>query len=254
MRSTVYTLFFLLSGLSSFTATAQLNVRDSLLSPSLVLASAGFHLPTQDLHKRFGPFASVGLAYLKKYKSGVLWGIDGQFMFGQSVKEQDMLKQVSTPDSFVIGGNGTLYDPHFFMRGFALSGKVGKLFPVIGPNKNSGIYTTLSVGLMQHKIRIDTERNANVPPLTKQYLKGYDRLSNGIAFTPAIGFLYLGSKRIINFFFQLEYCQAFTENRRSFNYDTGLHDPTLRNDGSLTIRAGWVLPLYRKPSDQFYYY
>ena len=233
---------------------AQVHVRDSVLAVSLVLPSAGLHLTTQDLNNRFGPYASIGLGFLRKQRSGFLWGADGLFLFGQKVKEQSMLKDISTPDSFVIGANGTLYDPKFYMRGFNISAKIGKLFPVIGPNKNSGIYTTLSVGLMQHKIRIDTERNANVPPLSKPYLKGYDRLSNGISFTPAVGFIYLGNKRIVNFFFQLEYCQAFTKNRRSWNYETELPDIILRKDGSVGIRAGWILPLYRKPPDQFYTY
>jgi hypothetical protein len=236
------------------TLHAQVSVRDSVLAVSMIMPSAGFYLPLQDLKQRFGPYASISLGFLRKTKSGWMWGLDGSFLFGQKVSEQSMLKNISTPDSFVIGANGTLYDPKFYMRGFNASAKIGKLFPVIGPNKNSGIYTTLSVGLMQHKIRIDTERNANVPPLAKPYLKGYDQLSNGISFTPAVGFIYLGNKRIVNFFFQLEYSQAFTKNRRSWNFDTAMPDDRLRNDGSIGIRAGWILPLYRKPPDQFYTY
>ena len=233
---------------------SQVNVRDSLLSFSTVNVSFGWQLPHADLAKRFGDFGSVGLSYLRKQKSGLIWGVNGNFLFGGSVKEKDMLSNITVNDDFVIGADGTLYEVKFLMRGIQFDARIGKVFPIGGPNKNCGIYTTLGAGFMQHKIRIDTERNADVPPLTKEYVKGYDRLSNGWTINPAIGYLFLGNNRSINFFVQFEYTYAQTQNRRSFNYDSGITDRSIRHDGALGLRFGWVLPIYKAPSTDFFYY
>jgi hypothetical protein len=235
-------------------AFSQVNVRDSILSFSAFNSSFAWQVPTGDLAKRFGAFGSVGGSYLRKQKSGLLWGVRGNFLFGGDVKQKDMLSNIMVNDGFVIGADGTLYEVKYLMRGIQFDAFIGKVFPIGGPNKNSGVYTTLGAGLLQHKIRIDTERNADVPPLTKQYVKGYDRLSNGLSINPAIGYLYLGNKRTINFFIQLEYTYAQTFNRRSFNYDTGTNDDTKRNDGALGLRFGWVLPIYKAQAHDFFYF
>ncbi len=240
--------------ISSYSLYSQVNVKDSLLSFSTVNVSYAWQIPTADLAKRFGDFSSVGLAYLRKQRSGLIWGVNGNFLFGGIVKQKDMLSNIIVDDGFVIGADGTLYEAKYLMRGIQFDARIGKVFPIGGPNKNCGVYATLGMGFLQHKIRIDTERNANVPPLTKEYVKGYDQLSNGWSINPALGYLFLSNNRTINFFVQIEYLYARNENRRSFNYNTGLHDNTIRNDGSLGFRFGWVLPIYKAPSTDFFYY
>ena len=247
-------LLFLVVQLFVSDAFSQVNVKDSLLSFSMVNVSFGWQLSQGDLSKRFGDFGSVGLSYLRKQKSGLIWGVNGNFLFGDQVKQKDMLSNILVNDGFVIGADGTLYEVKYLMRGIQFDARIGKVFPIGGPNKNCGIYTTLGAGFLQHKIRIDTERNADVPPLSKQYVKGYDQLSNGWSINPAIGYLYLGNNRSVNFFVQLEYLYSQTENRRSFNYNTGTHDGTKRNDGALGFRFGWVLPIYKATSTDFFYY
>ena len=137
------------------------------------------------------------------------------------------------------------------MRGML---KVGKQFPIWGPNKNSGIFGTLGVGFLQHKIRLEFERNANIPQLDQTYIKGYDRLSNGLAISPALGYFFLGNKRRVNFFASIDYLVGFTQNRRSYNYDQNAADLTKRTDGMFCIRAGWIIPLYERKPDEFYFY
>jgi hypothetical protein len=250
-RFYLFTFCILISASSLF---SQVNVKDSLLAFSTVNVSFAWQIPAEDLAKRFGDFGSIGLNYLRKQRSGLIWGVNGNFLFGGDVKQKDMLQNIITGDGFVIGADGTLYEAKYLMRGIQFDARIGKVFPIGGPNKNCGIYATLGAGFLQHKIRIDTERNANVPPLTKEYVKGYDRLSNGWTINPALGYLFLSNNRSINFFVQVEYLYGRTENRRSFNYDTGLHDGAIRKDGSLGFRFGWVLPIYKAPATDFFYY
>ncbi len=241
-------LFF--SGLIS----AQVNVKDSLHSVSIIGVGGGINVPGLDLKTRFGYFTSIHGNYYRKQASGLIWGTDISFFFGDQVNETNVLKSIATKDGYIIGGNGTLYEPMFYMRGFSSSVRIGKLFSILGPNKNSGIYCMGGAGFLQHKIRIDTERNAFVPALTKEYLKGYDRLSNGILFQPTIGYLYLSNSRLLNFSLQLEYYIAFTQNRRSFNFDEIAADTKKRTDTFLNVRLNWLLPVYKKKAKDFYYF
>ncbi len=82
--------------------------------------------------------------------------------------------------------------------------------------------------------------------------KGYDRLSNGIGFTQSVGYLFLSNNRIANFFAGIEMNEAFTKNRRDFNYDQMKKDNQLRTDLLFGIRIGWILPLYKKAPKEFY--
>ncbi len=235
-------------------AEAQVNVRDSVLSFTMVHVNIGLNSPLNNLKERFGNFATVGGQVSRKTKKGWLYGGSGNFIFGDNVKEISMIDAITVGDAFIISSDGTLSDIRYSMRGFTGQLHLGKMFPVWGPNKNCGIFTLLSGGLLQHKIRFDTDRNANVPSLDKEYKKGYDRLTNGIMISPSVGYQYLGNNRTVNFFFQIEYTYANTQNRRSFNYDTGLPDNRTRNDSFFTLKAGWTLPIYRKAPTDFYYF
>jgi hypothetical protein len=233
---------------------AQVNVKDSLQSVSIIGIGGGFNIPDGDLKNRFGYFTSIHGIYLRKQASGLMWGCDLIFYFGNKFKEGNILQSISTPQGYIIGGNGTLYEPQFFMRGFSTTLKMGKLFPIIGPNKNSGLFVLGGIGFLQHKIRIETERNAFIPALTKEYLKGYDKLTNGILFQPVIGYLHLSNNRLFNFSLFIEYSFAFTQNRRSYNFEDLKADSKKRNDRILSIRLNWELPIYKKKANDFYYF
>ena len=247
-----FTLFFILF-FSGFLC-AQVNVKDSLQSVSIIGIGGGINVPGADLKTRFGYFTSLHANYYRKQASGLIWSADLNYYFGDKVNERNVLKSISTEDGYIIGGNGTLYEPFFYMRGYSTSVKIGKLFPIIGPNKNSGIFVMAGGGFLQHKIRIDTERNAFVPALTKDYLKGYDRLTNGILIQPTLGYLHLSNSRLLNFSIQLEYCLAFTQNRRSYNFDEIAVDNKKRTDSFFNVRFNWLLPIYKKRAKDFYYF
>ena len=105
---------------------------------------------------------------------------------------------------------------------------------------------------MQHKIKIETVGNT-VPFLNKEYRKGYDHLSNGLALHQFIGYQYMGNKKTINFFAGFDFFEGFTQNRRDFNFDEMKKDEMKRKDILLGIKAGWILPLYKQAPNSFYY-
>jgi hypothetical protein len=246
-----FLLIFLLFGSLAY---AQVNVKDSLLKVPMVMPFAGVGMPLHELDDRFGEMGLAGASFLWKTKKNWLWGLDGTFLFGSTVKENKILEAVSVGDNFIIGSDGTLYDIRLQLRGMQWNARWGKLFPIGKPNRNSGITATLGAGILQHRIRFDYERNADIPPISDAYTKGYDRLTNGISLNPSLGYVHLSNNRMLNFFVSIDYSLAFTQNRRSWNYDLEGPDSRTRTDGAVWIRAGWVIPLYERVPPEFYYY
>ena len=49
---------------------------------------------------------------------------------------------------------------------------------------------------------------------------------------------------MINFTLGVEAIQGFTQNRRSFNFDTQMQDTAMRLDALLGAKLTWTLPFY----------
>ena len=220
----------------------------------MIYATYAYQLPGGDLAKRFGGNSSIGGGFMVKTKSNWLFGAEGNYIFGGTVKNSDsLLRGVSTPDGFVINSNGYYADILFSERGFNIFGKFGKLFPVLSPNRNSGPQILFGVGFLQDKIRIhDADRTA--PQVYGDYAKGYDRLNNGVIVSGSIGYLYIGNTRLINFYIGLEFMQSWTKFRRDRNFDTGKEDKSSLSSQFYGIKVNWIIPLHKRKPEEFYVY
>jgi hypothetical protein len=213
--------------------------------------SAGVQIPDGDMAKRFGWNSNLGGQFVFKNKKNLLFSAEGSFVFGDILHENKILDQISTQSGNIIGADGRFADIRFYERGYNLNLSFGKLF-TLSSKQGSGFYVKGGIGFLEHKIRIEVIGN-NVPSLTDEYKKGYDRLTNGISFTEFAGFMYLGNTRLINFFIGVESTQAFTKNRRIFNFDTMEKDARSRVDILHGIRAGWIIMLYKRKPAEYYY-
>jgi hypothetical protein len=243
--------FFILLIFQSQKSIAQKNITDSI-SFAMIGASGQYQLPGGDLADRFGYNFNVGGFFNWKLKNNWLFGVDGDFIFGNQLKEDGILDNLSTSDGNIISGDGTYAIIHLYERGLMFSAKAGKVLHFFGANPNSGLLVTAGAGLLQHKIRIDVKDNT-VEELSPEYKKGYDRLTNGLSLTEFVGYMHCGNNRLINFFAGFEFTQAFTQNRRDFNFDTMTKDNTKRLDMLMGIKAGWFFPLYKHAVNQYYY-
>lgn len=232
---------------------AQVNVQDSSVYAPFVQANYGVQFPGADLNERFGWNSSIGGALLFKTKTNWIFGGDCNFMFGNNVDETSVLDPLRTTEGQIIDRNGEYAEISLFQRGYSMFGRFGRLFPVFSPNPNSGIVVTGGLGFLQHKIRIQNNNGNTVLALEGDYIKGYDRLSNGLAFREFVGYYYLGNKRLVNFFFGIELTQAFTQNRRTINYDTRTQSTDPRTDLQYGVQVGWIVPFYRRVAREFYY-
>jgi hypothetical protein len=246
-------LLFLLcfAGLLSQPLAAQVSVKDSVVFAPLVAISYGGQIPGGDLSSRFGINSSLGTDLLFKTRKNFLYGVDWRFMFGNQLKEKGILDSIATSASFIISTDGYPAVIKLFERGYSVMGRFGKIFPV-WPNQNSGIMITTGLGFLQHKIRIE-DISEKAPQISKEYKKGYDRLSNGPAAMLSAGYMYLGNRKYINVFGMAEMYYAMTKNRRGYNYDLMAPDTKTRTDLLYGLRFGVIIPFYQKVPDQFYY-
>jgi len=245
-----HVLFYLLCSVQVL--HSQVSVKDSSIALSMLHVQGAYTIPDLDLATRFGNYFSIGAGFQHKTASNFIFKTDFHFLTGNTVKEVGMVLSISTPDTFIIGADGTLYDARLMMRGIQGSVQGGKLFSVAGPNPNSGITLLGGIGFMQHKIRIDPGENVPVPQLTGEYKKGYDRLSNGLFFSGSLGYLYFSNRRLVNFHIALTYQYGLLQNRRSWNFDENRQDTSVRKDAAWGIQFGWILPLFKKIPNDYY--
>ena len=215
--------------------------------------SYAYQVPGGDLVDRFGNNFNLGLnlEYLSK-NSNIIFGFESGFIFGSEVKT-NVLSNLVTAEGLIIGNDRAFADIQLRERGFYIGAMVGKLFSLSEVNKRSGIRLTVSSGLLQHKIRIQDDPLRDVAQLSTEYKKGYDRLSNGLAFNEFFGYQYLSRNKRINFYAGVEFTQAFTQSRRDFNFDTMSVDEASRVDLLFGVRVGWVLPFYLGNASEIYY-
>jgi hypothetical protein len=154
----------------------------------------------------------------------------------------------------LIGSSGIYADYSFSEKGFSLMGQAGKIVSFRKPNVNSGLLLLPGAGFLQHKISIDANED-DAPMLSKEYRRGYDRLTSGFMLSQFIGYFYLDAKhKRINCYAGIEVKEAFTKSRRSWNYDENRRDNSLRKDILLSVKLGWIIPFYFTQTEKFYYY
>jgi hypothetical protein len=241
----------LFAGLTSF---SQVHVKDSSIVAPMIYATYAFQFPGGDLARRYGNNSSIGGGFMVKTKSNWLFAAEGNYLFGEIVKNSDsLLSKIATPEGYVINKNGYYSEIGFAERGFTIFGKFGKLFPVLSPNPNSGPLFMLGAGFLQDKIRIHDGDNS-APQVQGDYKKGYDRLNNGYALSGTIGYLYLGESRLLNFSVNFEFIQAWTTYRRDRNFDTGRKDKSSLSSQFYGIKVKWIIPLYKRMVKDYYLY
>ena len=234
-------------------AFTQWQVRDSALFNPHVTVGYGYSTPGGDLANRFGNNGSLEVGFHIKNKKNWYYGVQFNYLFGNKVHEPNLLSNLLTSRGEILDEQGQIATMFIQERGFNVFLQGGKLFPVIGPNKNSGLLITAGAGLLQHKIRIE-HQEAKITQLEGDYLKGYDRLTNGLSVQQFIGYYHMSNNRLINFYFGAQATEGFTQSRREWNIDTQTQDTDKRLDMLFGLRAGWILNLYERAPNDYYIY
>ena len=219
----------------------------------MIGASYTYQFAEGDMKDRYGNNSLVGGFVAYKTKKNFIIGIEGNFLFGGKVKELQLFQLISIDGLNLITPDGTIKTPQVTERGFVVKAYAGKIIPFAKPNKNSGILVTMGLGFIQHRIRIEFG-SQEIPYLTKEYQKGYDRLTNGVILVPFLGYQYMSNNRRINFYAGFEASVGFTKGQRKWNFDTNTPGDGKRLDVFLGLKAAWVLPIYFKSTEKYFYY
>jgi len=246
---------FLLLLINVNSAYSQASVSDSAFSIPMFYATYAYQFPGGDLAERYGNNSGIGGGFQWKTNKNWIAGGEFLFLFGNNVKIADQIMfNLKTDNGNIINMAGNFTNYSIFERGYYISGRIGKLFPVLSPNENSGIVVMGSLGYLQHKIRIEVEKNT-APQLNGDYKKGYDRLTGGFGISQYVGYMFIGNSHLLNFFGGFEIYEAWTKAKREVNFDTRLPDlKTNRFDLLIGLKVGWIVPLFKRMPEKHYYY
>ena len=246
------------------------NIAKEAIPVTMVQVTYAAQFPAFDTRTDYGFTNTIGGSLIHKTQSNWIFTGNGNFIFGNQLKGSriDLLgESITTIYGEVIGGGGLPTSLAFFQRGLHFQAEVGKLFPM-APNPNSGLFVQFGAGYLWNRTRIDYQIETQNPPypLMNDYQYGYDRMRGGWSLHGEVGYMVLSNTRIYNFSVSLEATYARTKHLRDYDfrvyYDengephiNGLNDKNQRfNDFYYGIRIGWMIPMYQRQPDEYYYY
>lgn len=232
---------------------AQFNVADTTVAAFVPHLSYSYQFPGGDVAKRYGHNSTIGGGLKYKNMKNIIFSLDVNFIFGNDIKNADsILWMVETENGYVIDGNGTFALYALYERGYNINFSVGKIFPILNPNPNSGLMVNAGVGYMLHRMKIDNQHRT-APQISGDYAKGYDMLTGGISLNQFIGWYFMSNSRLLNFYGGFEFHEAFTKSLRDWDFHNMGKDNNNNFDFFFGIKIGWMLPIYDRAPDKFYY-
>ena len=243
--------------LLSFTVnsvSAQRKASDTVLATPWISVSYGINGTAGDLQDRYGLLNNLGFFAGYKTKRNWIYGIEGNFIFGNRINVTDLFDELLDSKGNITDENGDIATVLVLARGFNVNGSIGKIFPVLSPNKNSGIYANIGAGYVAHKMRIETQDHF-VPQIENEYRKGYDRLTSGINLHQFLGYALMANQGAFNFYGGFYIQEGFTYNRRTVFFDQpeAPASTDLRMDIQYGFKIAWMIPVYKRLPKEFYY-
>ncbi len=237
----------------TFYTYSQRNVKDSIIGTPWIAVNYGGNWPHNDLALKFGYLNHLGV--MAGYKTAKNWfyGFDANYIFGNQVHLNNMFHSLLDSKGNVTDINGDVGKVVVTSRGFNANIALGKVFPILSPNLNSGIFIHGGFGILAHKYRIDTQDQV-IPSLELNYRKGYDQLSMGPNFHEFIGYAFMANQGLINFYGGFYAQQGFTKNMRTVFFgqpDIPVSKKTML-DVQVGFKLGWFIPFYVRKPKEFY--
>ncbi|MBS1616554.1 MAG: hypothetical protein JST06_10610 [Bacteroidetes bacterium] len=254
MRSTLFVFACLIGSLISNPAWAQ----DDLFGTKAPAPKKGFVIgvngnidePAADMAQRFGLSFRLGPSLFYKTKNNWMFGAKGDFVFGNKIKEDSLLVNVSDQYGAFINSDGERIGVQLYERGYAVGLQAGKMFPLSKSKPDAGLLLLTGAGFIQHKISI-FDKDKTIPQIRGDYRKGYDRLTNGWYLEQYIGYQSFDRHGLLNFHIGFDLLAGFTQGRRDYQFDIMRPDNSSRLDLLIGIRGGWYIPIFKSSSEGY---
>lgn len=218
----------------------------------LLGVNGNFDMPASDMATRFGNSFRIGPSMHYKTKSNWIFGVKFDFINGGKINEDSMFVGIRDNAGTYINQDGQRIGINKYERGYMTGVEVGHIFNISKSVSDNGIMVMTGIGFMQHKVLIQ-DKSESIFSLSKNYRKGYDRLSNGIYLEQYVGYLFLSNNGLINFHIGLDAAFGFTQGRRDFLFDVRRPGNEKRTDILFGIRGGWYLPMFKRKSEEFFF-
>lgn len=235
-------------------AFGQRNVKDSVIGTPLIGVHYGANGTAGDLADRYGFLNHIGIMGGYKTDKNWFWGLDANFIFGNQIRLTGVFDHLVDSYGNITDENGDIAKVLVYSRGLNVNVAVGKLFPVLSPNENSGILVHLGAGYLLHHMKIETQDQV-IPQLELDYRKGYDRMTTGPNLHQFVGYSFMANNGYYNFYGGFYAQQGFTKNQRTIFFDQpDVPVPSdVRLDIQYGVRLGWFIPFYKRKPKDFYY-
>lgn len=218
----------------------------------LATVSASLDFPLADMATRFGVSNRIGPAIYYKTESNWMFGAKVDFIFGKQINEPSFLSNLLYTDGTLLSATGYRVSTTPLERGYIAAIEVGRIFPIKKNKPENGLLLMSSIGFMQHKIFIANKAN-DIPQLNEEYLKGYDRLTNGISIEQFIAYNHISNSDLVNFTIGINITEGFTGGRRDYWFDVSKAGNDKRFDMLIGIKGNWYIPLYKRKSEDIYF-
>jgi hypothetical protein len=253
MKRNFFLLVFLLAGFSAFAQDDIFGGNKVPARKGIVIGlNGGIDLPAADMASRFGTSVRVGPSFMYKTMSNWMFGVKGDFFFGNQVREDSLMYNIRDRDGSFINKNSQRVNAGLFERGYMIGLQAGKIIPLAKANPNNGLLLLTGAGFMQHKITI-TDLDKQIAQVSGEYKKGYDRLANGIYLEQFIGYNRFDPGGLLNFHIGLDVVAGFNQGRRNYLYDVQRPGNEKRFDLLFGIRGGLYIPVFHQKSEELYF-
>ncbi|MBI1183867.1 hypothetical protein GC194_06325 [bacterium] len=221
----------------------QTHLRDSVMAVTTFQFGYSANLTAGNLSEKTDLLNNIMPSLCHKNRHNWTFELGVGALLGTNALETNTPAGIYSEVGIPISTEGVLEQVKVRFQGYTVQFQTGKLIVPSRYNKNTGLWLCGGLGYMRHKLRF-VYKGSNVPQLNDPYVKGYDRLTNGLALNQFIGYRRYSNKNNFNFSFGLEIVEGFTKNRRSWNYDVFGPLPNLRHDIYYGLKFNLLLPFY----------
>jgi hypothetical protein len=256
-QSLQFNLWVVLFSLLAFKANAQEDLfgKTEKKGPRkgwIITLNGNFDIPGGNMAQDFGPSARIGPSVYYKTASNWMFGFKTDFIFGSIIHIDSFLSNVRDRYGTYLTATGTRIGIGLYERGYIMALEAGKIIPLSESHPDNGILFLSSGGFMQYKVDI-YDATSQVPQLRGEYLKGYDRLTNGLSVEEYVAYVYFSKRSVFNFHIGLDALCGFTQDRRSYLFDIMRADNTQRIDILFGVRGGIYVPIFKRKSEEVFY-
>jgi len=218
----------------------------------LITFNANLDFPAADMAKRFGISNRFGPSVYYKTQSNWIFGAKCDFIFGGQIRDDSLMVNIKDKYGSFLTSDGKRIGVPTFERGYMIGLEAGKIITLSDKRPDNGILFLTSGGFIQHKINI-YDADQSVAQLRGDYLKGYDRLTNGLFLEEYVGYVYFARNKLINFHIGIDGMFGFTQGRRDYLFDVMRPDNKQRLDILFGLRGGFYIPIFKRKTEEIFY-